>query len=178
MESEVVWWQTSGCHTGANSRASEANATRLWISLSQVWIPLSRQKGCRAPFGQTKQATMISHLYQFYLKNCLFCFLVCLLSLFGWWFFFFSFFRSVECRQFCDTQLKGVEASRPHLTEKECVHLRMLMLSDTESTLSSSDHASPPPNSEHIGNKIVWPFPTPHLYPYSQYMSKVMHPWG
>ena len=81
----------------------------LWIPLSQLWIPLSLQKGCRAPFGQTKQAPMISHLYQFYFKHCLFCFLVCL-SKCVWLviFFLFSSFRSVECRQILWHTAEGV----------------------------------------------------------------------
>lgn len=55
MESEVVWWQT-------------AEPQRRTWHVSELWIPLSRQKGCGGPFWPDKMdyddLTSLSTLFQ------------------------------------------------------------------------------------------------------------------
>lgn len=154
----------SECHTPLNS-------------LSPLWIPLSLQKGCRAPFRPDKTGSHdLTSLSSFYFKHCLFCFLVCL-SKCVWLVIFFFFLDLWSVGKFCDTLLKGSKhldhiSLRKNVSISECWCFQTL-----ESTfLSSSDHASPLPNLlRTYGNKIVWPFPT---FTPNPNMSKVTHPWG
>lgn len=61
MEPEVVRWQTTGCHAGANSRASGANRRDPSLSLEFHFCGEERVRG---PFGPTQWATVLLHLYQ------------------------------------------------------------------------------------------------------------------
>lgn len=91
MESEVVWWQTTGCNTGANSRASEANVTRLW-ALNSTFT----SERVRGPLLARQNGLPWSHIsINLISSTACFCSLVWLLSVFGWW----PYFRSAECRQ-------------------------------------------------------------------------------
>ena len=81
-------------------------------------------------------------------------------------------FRSVECRQMQGHFASKVKAFGSHCSEKlsgwaGCVHLRMLMLSETESVLIlTMPHSITAIHSEHIITKRMGPIPTPHPNPY------------
>lgn len=97
MESEVWFGGKPPAIRQVQAAEPQSECHRLEFHFRRSEFHFHFKKGCRAPFGQTKQAPMISHLYQFYFKHCLFCFLVCLSKCV--YLVIFSSFRSVECRQ-------------------------------------------------------------------------------
>lgn len=79
-------------------------------------------------------------------------------------------FRYVECRQMQTLKrLKHLDHVSLKINQGgQNVSISESILSEMESMLSSIDHASfyHYHSLEHIINKVMWPFPTPHPYPY------------
>lgn len=68
MESEVIWWQSTCCSTGANSTALEVSATHLWA----LNFTSERVQGAGSFLARRKGLPLILHLDQSYFKHCLF----------------------------------------------------------------------------------------------------------